>query len=56
MGAPLARLEMRIILEELSRRIPHMRLVPNQEFRYVPTLTFRGVQKLEVEWDTAANP
>lgn len=51
MGAPLARLEMRIILEELTRRLPGMRLVAGQDWEYVPTLTFRGVQNLRVEWD-----
>lgn len=54
MGAPLARLEMRVIFEELTRRLPSMRLVPEQSFRYIPTLTFRGVQKLEVEWPVSA--
>ena len=52
MGAPLARLEMRIVLEELTRRLPGMRLVEGQDWQYVPTLTFRGVQKLRVAWDT----
>ncbi|MDE0172014.1 MAG: cytochrome P450 [Defluviicoccus sp.] len=56
MGAPLARLEMRIVLEELTRRLPHMRLVDGQAWEYIPTLTFRGVQKLRVEWDTAGTP
>ncbi len=56
MGAPLARLEMRIVLEELTRRLPHMRLVEGQDWEYIPTLTFRGVQKLRVEWDTAQTP
>lgn len=51
MGAPLARLEMKVIFEELTRRLPSMRLVPGQTFHYIPTLTFRGVQQLEVEWD-----
>ena len=51
MGAPLARMEMRVILEELSRRLPGLRLVQNQPWKYIPTLTFRGVQELQVEWD-----
>jgi cytochrome P450 len=50
MGAPLARLEMRIILEQLTRRLPNLRLVEGQQWQYLPTLVFRGVQKLEVEW------
>ena len=50
MGAPLARLEMRVILEQLTKRLPNMRLVDNQDWQYLPTLVFRGVQRLEVEW------
>jgi len=56
MGAPLARMEMKVILEELVRRLPHMQLKPDQKFRYFPTLTFRGVQNLEVKWDVSQNP
>jgi len=50
MGAPLARLEMRVILEQLTKRLPNMRLVDDQDWNYLPTLVFRGVQKLEVQW------
>ena len=51
LGAPLARLEMRIALEELTRRLPGMRLAgggPPDLFR---TFTFRGLKHLTVEWD-----
>ncbi len=50
MGAPLARLEMKVMFEDLTKRLPKMRLKPGQTFNYIPTLTFRGVQNLEVEW------
>ena len=50
MGAPLARLEMRIILEQLTRRLPDMELVDDQSWAYLPTLVFRGVQNLQVKW------
>ena len=56
MGAPLARLEMRIILEELTRRLPHLHLVGEHEYEYLPTMIFRGVQHLQVKWDVAQNP
>ncbi|MBL1067463.1 cytochrome P450 [Streptomyces sp. 7-21] len=56
MGATLARLEMRIFLEELTRRLPHMRLVEGQTFSYLPNTSFRGPRELWVEWDPAANP
>jgi len=51
MGAPLARLEMRVILEQLTKRLPGLHLKPEQSWEYLPTLVFRGVQKLEVEWE-----
>lgn len=56
MGKNFARLEMRIFIEELTRRLPHMRLTEDQEFTYLPNLAFRGPEKLIVEWDPALNP
>jgi len=56
MGKNFARLEMRIFIEELSRRLPHMRLAEDQAFTYLPNLAFRGPEKLIVEWDPAGNP
>jgi len=56
MGKNFARLEMRIFIEELTRRLPHMRLVADQEFTYLPSLAFHGPDKLMVEWDPARNP
>lgn len=50
MGAPLAKLEMRVILEQLTTRLPDLHLKPGQSWEYLPTLVFRGVQRLEVEW------
>ena len=49
-GAPLARLEGRIALEALSR-LPGLRLQPGQDLRHVPTLQFRSLVRLAVEWD-----
>lgn len=51
LGAPLARLELVIFLEELTRRIPSMRLVKDQTFSYSPNTSHRGPQSLWVEWD-----
>ncbi|WP_028933788.1 cytochrome P450 [Pseudonocardia spinosispora] len=56
LGAPLARLEMQIFLEELGRRLPHMRLVEDQTFTYSPNTSFRGPDHLLVHWDPHANP
>lgn len=55
MGKNLARMEMQVFLEELTRRLPHMRLA-EQRFSYVPNTSFRGPEHLWVEWDPAANP
>jgi cytochrome P450 len=51
LGAPLGRLEARVVLEELSARLPQLRLVPGQTFRFQPNTSFRGPLSLLVEWD-----
>ena len=57
LGAPLARMELRIFLEELIRRLPHMNLVKNQTWEYSPNVSFRGGPRhVLVEWDPAQNP
>lgn len=56
MGKNLARMEMRIFFEEISRRIPHLELVPDQAFTYLPNTSFRGPDHLLVRWDPARNP
>ncbi len=50
-GAPLGRLEARVVLEEISARLPSLRLVPGQTLRYLPNVSFRGPLSLLVEWD-----
>lgn len=47
-GAPLARVQMRVILEVLSRRFPRMELVPGQDIAWLRTLCFRGPTSLMV--------
>jgi cytochrome P450 len=49
-GAALARLEGRVAFEILCQRLPHLRLVPGQVLAHIPTLLFRGYERLEVEW------
>lgn len=49
-GAALARLEGRIAFETLCERLPELRLVPGQELTHIPTLLFRGYERLEVAW------
>ncbi|OZI28823.1 cytochrome [Bordetella genomosp. 1] len=55
MGKNLARMEMQIFLEEITRRLPHLKLA-EQTFSYVPNTSFRGPEHLWVEWDPAQNP
>jgi len=56
MGKNIGRMQMRVFLEEFTRRLPHMRLVPGQSFDYLPNTSFRGPAQLWVEWDPARNP
>ena len=49
-GAPLARLEMRILLETLTRALPSLRLVPDQAIEYSRNISFRGPLSLLVTW------
>ncbi|MBI5263111.1 MAG: cytochrome P450 [Bradyrhizobium sp.] len=55
MGKNIARMEMRIFLEEFVKRLPHMELVP-QDYKYLPNIAFRGPDSLWVKWDPARNP
>jgi cytochrome P450 len=50
LGAPLARLETRVVLEELSAALPALRLVPGQIFEFMPIIGFRGPRAVHVEW------
>lgn len=56
MGKDLARMEMQIFLEEFTARLPHMELVPDQEFTYLPNTSFRGPDHVLVQWDPRENP
>jgi cytochrome P450 len=50
LGAPLARLELKVILEELTQRLPSLRLVADQPWEFPPNTSFRGPVRLLVEW------
>ncbi len=56
LGAALARLEARVVLEELTSRVPHARLSEHQTFTFPLNTTFRGPTSVWVEWDVAQNP
>lgn len=56
LGQPVAKLEMRVMLEELTRRLPHIKLEP-QEFTFSPpNTTARGPDHVWVTWDPLQNP
>lgn len=48
-GGPLARIELKLVLEELVAAFPDMRLVEDQDFRWSESLSFRGPQQVMVE-------
>jgi hypothetical protein len=49
-GAPLARLEMALLLETLTRELPDLRLVDGQALEYTRNISFRGPVALHVTW------
>ncbi len=53
-GAPLARIELNILFQVLSQRLPSLRLCPDQSPQYLRNISFRGPLKLTVEWDERA--
>ena len=48
LGAPLARLEVRIVLELLTEMTPNMTIVEGQTFDYSPNALFRGLRGMLV--------
>lgn len=50
-GQQLAKIEFAIALEELTRRLPGLRLTPNQRFEFARNTSFRVPTALLVEWD-----
>jgi len=51
LGASLARLEARVVLEELTAAAPGLRIVADQKYEFPPIIGFRGPRQLEVLWD-----
>tara|TARA_R110000737_G_scaffold338541_1_gene359663 strand:- start:165 stop:1397 length:1233 start_codon:yes stop_codon:yes gene_type:complete len=50
LGSPLAKLEFKTVLEELTRLVPNMKLKENQEFKFAENTSFRAPVALQVEW------
>ena len=49
-GAPLARMEVRVVFELLRELAPGMRLVPDQTFEFIRNVVMRGPRSLWVEF------
>jgi cytochrome P450 len=49
LGAPLARLEMKIVFEEFTKRYPNMRILENDKPEHLHTFVFRASDTLMVE-------
>jgi cytochrome P450 len=50
LGSPLAKLEFKTVLEELTRLVPNLRLTQNQDFKFALNTSFRAPVALETEW------
>jgi cholest-4-en-3-one 26-monooxygenase len=50
LGASLARLEIRVMLDEVLRRLPDLELAPGTEVRRVPSSFIRGIASMPVEF------
>lgn len=56
MGRNLARLQMQMLLQQMLKRLPHIELVPNQDYGRLPSVSFRGPQSIMARWDVSKNP
>jgi cytochrome P450 len=50
LGAPLARLQARVVVEEVSRRFPTLRLRPNTMPEFPVSISMHGPRSLPVTW------
>lgn len=50
LGAPLAKLEAKVVLEELTTRMPNLKLKPKQTYEFAYNTSFRAPVALHVEW------
>lgn len=52
-GAPLARLEARVAVEEIASRLPGLRLAPGEPLTYLPSFMVYSIAALQLEWGDA---
>lgn len=50
LGAPLARLELEVMVQRVAARMPTVALVPDQDWDYTPNTSFRALRRLMVTW------
>jgi cytochrome P450 len=50
LGAPLARLQVRVVLEEVTQALPDLELEPGHTYEFAPNVSFRGPLHLPVKW------
>jgi cytochrome P450 len=50
-GAAFSRLKMEIAFQQLTTRMPSLRLVPDQQVTYRKSMVGRGIARMLVEWD-----
>ena len=50
-GAPLARMQDKVVLEELTRRVPQLRAVDPDGIEFRENLSFRVPTAVPVAWD-----
>jgi cytochrome P450 len=53
LGASLARMEIRVMYDELLRRLPDIHVVPGHDVRWTPGAFVRGIDHLPVEFTRA---
>jgi cytochrome P450 len=51
LGAPLARLDLRVAIEQIITRLPGLRLVEGQEIRVQPGMILHRPERLMFEWE-----
>jgi cytochrome P450 len=56
LGAPLARLETRVVLDCIIDRLPNVRLAPGREEHWRPSILLPRLDAMQLEWDRPSRP